>query len=254
VSLPHFGWLGAIILVQVAALGGCATRGPGFSSAPVGRDFQQSVFARFTLDQTSVEEAEGLLGLPMKQTSVRGLVGATSRTLTPGTPYIISTLNYYYFPYGAGLPPQNHPGKTATLLFLQGKLIAYGADSSIPGEANAPVDENRLSDLHQCQTTRAEAVALLGQPNGEAMHVLDAQAGSVEIIYSWLNIDAGTVQQRSLHVFFDRSGAMSNYTMVNNVAPLGGLPVPAQRPVPTPMPPACPGTTSPGPHHSRVPT
>jgi hypothetical protein len=176
----------------------------------------------------------------MKQTTVRGLVGATSKRLVPGTPYALTALNYYYFPNGPGALSQGHAGKTASLIFLDGRLIAYGADSSLPGDSNAPIDEARLDSLHQCRTTRREAIALLGQPNAESLHILDAQPGAIDIVYSWQNAQQGLAARRSLRVFFDRNGEMSNYTLVDDQSAGGGVPAAVHTPVPTPLPPPCP--------------
>jgi hypothetical protein len=206
----------------------------------LGRDFPRQPFADFTLDATSVAEAEAALGQPMKLTTVRGLVGANSKRFVPGTPYTLTALSYFYFPNGPGPLSQGHPGKAASLLFLDGRLIAFGDDSNLPGDANTPVDESRLDSLHQCRTTRSEAIALLGQPNAESLHVLDAQPGAIDIAYSWQTLQAGVTARRSLRVFFDRTGAMSNYTLVDDQSAANGLSPAARVPTPPTLPPACP--------------
>jgi len=211
---------------------------------PVGRDFPQNAVSGFALDQTSIEEAEAALGQPFKSTTVRGLVAATSKRLAPGSSYSITLLDYFFLPYGAGQPRQSHPGKAAIIIFLNGRLIAYGSDDSIPGQANAPINDAALASLHQCQTTRAEVIALLGPPNGQTLHLLDAQPGAVDMIYVWSDTDAGVFEQRSLHVFFDKTGAMSNYTLVKTAAPASGVqvtsPMPQAGHPPVALPPACP--------------
>ena len=224
-------------LPLVLCLAACATTP---ATQTLGRDFSRQPFAGFTLDSTSVADAEAALGPPMKLTTVRGLVGANSKRFVPGTPYTLTALSYFFFPNGPGAINQGHPGKAATLLFLNGRLIAFGDDSNLPADANPPIDESRLDSLHQCQTTRSEVIALLGQPNAESLHVLDAQPGAVDIAYSWQNLQAGITARRSLRVFFDRSGAMSNYTLVDDQSAANGLsaaPHPAVRPT---LPPACP--------------
>jgi hypothetical protein len=221
----------------ILALAACATTMGGRT---LGRDFPRAPFAAFRLDVTSVNEAEAALGPPMKLTTVRGLVAATSKRLVPGTPYALTLLSYYFFPTGSGQAGQSHPGKAASLVFLDGRLIAYGADSSLPGDANLPIDEARLDSLHQCRTTRSEAIALLGQPNGESLHVLDAQPGAIDVTYSWQNVQEGVSAHRSLRLFFDRTGAMSNYRLVDDQTAANGLPAAPHPTVPTPLPPPCP--------------
>jgi hypothetical protein len=224
-------------LLLALTLAACATTP---APARVGRDFPRAPFATFTLDTTSVMQAEAVLGPPMKQTTVRGLVGANSKRFVPGTPYALTALNYYFFPNGPGPLSQGHPGKTASLLFLNGRLIAFGDDSTLPTDANPPLDETRLDSLHQCQSTRNDVIALLGQPNAESLHVLDAQPGAVDIAYSWQNLQAGMTARRSLRVFFDRTGAMSNYTLVDDQSAANGVsPSPHATTQPS-LPPACP--------------
>ena len=224
-------------------LAGCAT-----AVQPIGRDFSEAPFPGFRLDRTTIEEAEAALGPPMKLSTLRGLVGANSKTLAPGTPYSITKLNYYFLPNGVGAKTQAHPGKVATLLFLNGRLIGYGADSNIPGEANNAIDESRLASLQQCKTTRSEVIALLGQPNGEALHVLDAQAGAVEFAYSWSSMAAGQFEHKTLRVFFDPSGAMSNYTLTEDAVAANAGPTFPQPQPPIKLPPRCPS------HSGREPT
>jgi len=228
-----------LLLCAATGLAGCAA-----AVRPVGRDFPQNAMSGFALDRTSVEEAQAALGPPLKSTTVRGLVAATSKRLVPGSAYSVTLLNYLFLPYGPGQPRQAHPGKAAILVFLNGRLIAYGSDDSIPGQENPPINDAALASLHQCQTTKADVIALLGPPNGQTLHLLDAQPGAVDMIYSWSATDAGVWQQHSLHVFFDKTGAMSNYTLVQTAAPASGVQVTAPMPQPghppVALPPACP--------------
>ncbi len=227
-------------LLLAAALSGCAGVTGG---QPVGRDFSRVPFAGFMLDSTSVAEAEAALGPPMKLTTIRSLVSATSKGLVPGTPLALTELSYYFYPNGMDAVSQGHVGKYASLVFFDGRLIAYGGHSSLPGDTNVAIDESRLDLLHQCQTTRREAIALLGQPDAELLHMFDAQPGAVDIIYTWQNARQGIAGRRSLRVFFDRSGAMSNYTLVDNEAATGGASAAPHAILPAPSPPACPNVT-----------
>lgn len=228
-------------IVPVLALATCAPAArQGFlPRGPFGRDFAQNSFARFVLDTTSAEEVQAVLGPPMKATTVKELVPATSKSLVPGSPVSATVLSYYYFPNGIGVPPQAHPGKFAVLRFLNGRLVFYGTKSLIPGEENPPLDENRLSSLHQCETTKSDVLALLGPPNAEALHVLDAQPGAVEMGYNWSTSESGAVARKTLIVFFDRSGAMTNYRLLDDVTAPNGLPLSTN--LTTKLPPPCPG-------------
>jgi hypothetical protein len=211
---------------------------------PIGRDFPQSALDGFILDVTSLAEAEAALGVPAKTTKLQGLVPANAKMLPPGSAYSITSVIYVYFPNGIGEPALSHPGKAAALAFLNDRLIGYSADSNIPGQANNPVDERKLAGLRQCHTTRAEAIAMLGQPNGRFIHVLDAQAGAIELAYHWTEDEAGGTALRNLRIVFDRNGVLSNYTLVNQQDALPGLPAQPLAAVPPPtavLPlPACP--------------
>jgi hypothetical protein len=210
----------------------------------VGREFTRQAFAGFVLNATTVAEAEAALGPPMKQTAIQRLVGATSKGLPPGTPFTTTLLTYFFFPHGPGPLAQGHTGKAATLVFFNDRLMAFGIDSTLPEDANRPIDETRLSALHQCSSTRSDVISLLGQPNGEILHLLDAHPGAVDIIYSWQNVQANVTARRSLRIFFDRSGAMSNYTLVDDQSAANGLSPAAQSVAPPTLPPACPNVAA----------
>lgn len=228
-------------------LAGCATSPMQLSHGPIGRDFPQSAFSGFILDATSLEEAEAALGPPANTTNVRALVPANSKSLPAGSTVTLTTVRYLYWPNGAGLPVQAHPSKSAALIFLNGRLIAYSSDSTIPGQANGAVDEAKLGELRQCQTTRGQAISLLGAPNGQQMHVMDAQAGATDIFYRWSTAEGGVVTRRNLRISFDRNGTMSTYTMVDNQNGGANLPMPAPAAPPAGSQ-ACPG------HGAREPT
>ncbi len=214
---------------------------------PVGRDYAQGALAQFGLNRTSVADAEAVLGPPMRQTSMRSIAKPTATAVPPGSVITLTTLNYYYAPNGFGQPRGAHPAKSATLVFFQDRLAGYDLSNGIPGEVMPPVDEARLTALQQGHTTRDEAVALLGPPTGEVMHILDPQRGSREVAYGWAHRDGGTVELRTLRITFDTAGVLSSYTVVNNSFPVNGAPLlllgpqaaPSIPPVP-PMPRAIP--------------
>jgi hypothetical protein len=221
-------------LAGLAALTACAHMQTQASS---GRDFALPVFATFVLNRTSEAEAQASLGVPLKRSSMRGIVPSIAQALPPGTPYSITTLNYLFAPNGLGKPPAAHPVKLAFLWFFNDRLVAYVETSVLPGEATPPVDETRLTELHQGRTTRTQAIALLGTPNAQLLHILDAQHGTSQINYFWGHLEGDTVQSRALQINFDRQGKLSTYTLLDQSNPVGSLPIP----MPTPQAPAAPG-------------
>jgi hypothetical protein len=211
---------------------------------PAGRNFTQSLFARFVLNQTSVEEVVASLGAPMTRSTLKGLSNGKSRLVPLGTPFSLTILVYYFAPNGFGQPPDQHPAKAASAVFFDGRLVAYATDSAIPGDTNAPIDEAKLAALRQGETTRDQAIALLGPPNGALLHLLDSQHGASEISYTWLNMDGPTIRRRTLRVLFDGAGQLTDYTLLDTATPAGAEPIPLPRPEPpeqfTPGAPAAP--------------
>jgi hypothetical protein len=219
-------------ILGLPALSACATMHP-----PAGHDFTQAAFARFVLNETSLGDVEAALGPPMKQSTVKGLAKPTATLVAPGTPLSLVTLQYYWAPNGFGLPANAHPAKTASVTFLNGRLVAYGFTTAIPGEVQPPIEEAMLTGLHQGATTRDEAVAMLGTPNGAMVHVLDKQKGESEINYGWRRVSNGTVEQRSLELFFDKYGRLTTYRLLDNDFPANSAPIQLPMPVPPPAQP-----------------
>ncbi len=172
---------------------------------PAGHDFAQGAFARFVLNETSLADVEAALGPPMKQSTVQGLAKPSATLVAPGTPLSLVTLQYYW--------------------------------------AQPPLDENILASLRQGETTRDEAVAMLGTPNGAMVHVLDKQKGESQISYGWRRVSNGTVEQRSVELFFDKFGRLTTYRLLDNDFPANSAPIqlptplqPPAQPVPQPHP------------------
>ena len=222
--------------ICLVALAGCAQRPlmqpvQGQAVQPVaGHDFPQAAFAGFALDQTTPDQVQAALGAPFKQTTTSGIAKPDSKVIAPGTRFSLTNFLYVYAPNGNG-----QPRKIAFVLFFDGRLFSYSFLSSFPSDATPPVDEQRLLSLHQGKTTRAEAIALLGAPNGQRLNLLDNPKGNTQISYAWVNAQDGTVKLRTLNIFFDRSGRLSTYTLQDNSFPANSAPL--QLPTPPKAPP-----------------
>ena len=206
-------------LVVLAGLAGCA-----IASAPAGHDYAQAGFDRFVLGQTTVAEAEALLGPPIRQSALKGIASATASIVPPGSHVSLVALNYYYAPMGFGQRGP-HPAKAASVMFVADHLVGYEFSNSIPGEVTPPIDDNRLSALHQGQTTRAQAIALLGTPLHQLMRIVGPQTGASEIAYGWGHRHDGVVDQRVLRINFDPAGHMTTYSVLENSFPAGSAPM-----------------------------
>jgi hypothetical protein len=220
-------------LVPAFLLGGCmADPALHARNAPIGQDFDVGALSRLEIGTTTLEEAEALFGQPSKQSSLKGIVNATSKDVPPGTPYTLTEVRYEYAPYGPGFPPQAHPFKRAVLAFQDNVLAAYSLNDTIDPTAAAPINDSLLAELHQCRTTSAEALALLGPPGGFNLTVPRLHPGPSGLTYQSLSSVNGARVAQSLKLSFDKSGRLTNYLLADN-ATLSG-------PGKDTAPPACP--------------
>ena len=216
----------------LVALTGCMPQLP----RPLGRDFSRAAFSSFVLQTTTLPEVEAALGAPMRTSSIKGLANQRAAIVTPGTPIALTLVMYLYAPYGVApkttVAPM--PVKAATLVFFQGRLIGYDVNSSIPGDDNPPIQEDRLGALHKGTTTREEAIAVLGAPSGQSVSIGAGSMRKSIMTYSWAHVADGTVRRKLLKLQFDESGLFSNYTMLDNSFPVGSAPMalPFQAPPP----------------------
>ena len=206
-------------LVSLLLLGGCmANPAMRARNAPIGQDFDVGVLQRLEIDTTTIEEAQALLGPPTKQSSLKGIVNASSKDAPPGTPYVFTQISYDYFPQGAGFPPQLHRFKHATLAFQDNVLAAYSLNDTLDLTAQRPLDDSVLSRLTQCRTTSAEALALLGPPNGFNLTIPRRHPGPSSLTYQSSNTENGKRVVQALRIYFDKSGLMTSYLLADNAS------------------------------------
>jgi len=222
------------VVALVMMLSACAAPLPH----PVGHDFSRAAFSTFVMQTTTLPDVEARIGAPMRVATIRGLANQHALIATPGTPVALTLANYFFAPYGAGPRLPGAPTKSASLIFFQGRLVGYDVLSTIPGDDNPPIAEDRLSDLHKGATTHEEAIALLGPPDGQTV----AFGGPVSrrtsmMTYQWSHTAAGMVTARQLRVEFDAAGRFSGYTMLDNSYPVGSTPIPFPVPQAAPPPP-----------------
>jgi hypothetical protein len=208
------------------------------SCAPVqtaGRDFPRAAFAALHLRTTTDQQAETLLGPPFKRLALQGT--ATSRTgpLPPGKTFSVAILSYAYGISNGGPVVSGHAvGKFATLVFFQGRLAAYDLDSTIPGDANPPIDDTRLAQLHEGRTTRDDIINLMGPPSGQSTAFSFVPQSRGHITYVWTHFDGADVRHKMLVIELDANDVMTRYALVDRSGPL-----PATPELPDP-PPAAP--------------
>ena len=209
------------------------------AAQPIGHDFSRGAFSTFVLETTTLPDVEAVIGTPFKATTISGLANQHALVVLPGTPVALTMVSYFFAPYGAGpLPSAQTPTKSATLAFFQGRLVGYDVNSSIPGDDNLPIPEDRLGELHKGTTSRDDAIALLGAPNGQSIVFGNAIThGASTMTYNWAQVDGDMVRRKMLKVQFDTAGRFSTYTMLDNSFPLGSAPMPLPLPRVQPSPP-----------------
>ena len=205
---------------------------------PLGRDFSRAAFSSFVLQATTLPQVEAALGSPLRTSSITGLANQRALIVTPGTPIALTLVNYLFAPYGLALKATASPSpiKAATLVFFQGRLVGYDVNSNIPGDDNAPIPADRLGALQKGSTTREEAIALLGPPNGQSVEIGPVEARKSVMTYGWVHVADGTVRRQLLKLQFDESGMFTTYTMLDNSFPVGSAPmtIPFEQPSPQP--------------------
>jgi hypothetical protein len=218
----------------LAALSACVAPLPH----PLGHDFSRAAFSTFVLQTTTLPDVEAAIGAPLRISTISGLANQRAVTLPPGTPIALTLVNYFYAPFGPARPLSQTPAKSATMVFFQGRLVGYDVNSTIPGDDNAPIPEDRLAGLQRGATTRNDAIALLGPPDGQSV-VFAQPAGRRNSImtYNWSLTEGDMTRRKMLRVEFDGAGRFSGYTMLDNSFPAGSAPIPFPAPQSVPRPP-----------------
>jgi hypothetical protein len=205
---------------------------------PLGRDFSRAAFSGFVLQRTTLPEVEAAIGMPIGVSTSSGPGNEHALIATPGMPVSLTVAVYLFAPYGTGLRQPGQPIKRATLVFFQGRLIGYDVLSTIPGDDNLPIAEDRLSFLHKGATTHEEAIALLGPPDGQTVTFGGPPSRSTSMMtYQWSHTEAGMVHGQLLRLQFDAAGRFLTYRMQDNSYPAGSTPIPFPMPQATPRPP-----------------
>jgi hypothetical protein len=101
------------------------------------------------------------------------------------------------------------------LYFLKGVLVGYEFTSSLP-EDKTRFDDTKIPQIQRGQTTRAEVLALLGQPGGMYVYPLIKDQSGIALVYFFVDTDrhafGATVKQRQklLAVTIDGQSVVSD--------------------------------------------
>jgi len=211
------------VVALVMMLAACAAPRP----LAVGHDFSRAAFSGFVLQTTTLPDVEASLGMPTSVTTRSG-----------PAPVSVTVAVYVFAPYGNDPRQPGAPAKRALLVFFQGRLAGYALMSTIPGDGNLPIAEDRLSFLHKGATTHEEAIALLGPPDGQTMVFGGPPSRRTSMmIYQWSHTEAGMVHGQLLRLEFDAAGRFLTYVMQDNSYPVGSAPIQLPMPQLSPPPP-----------------
>lgn len=88
-------------------------------------------------------------------------------------------------------------------------LIGQGYDSSIDNDST-DFDENKVPQIKEGVTTKAQVIALMGNPSGNAIYPMAKAPGDTELMYLYSHARfagiATTTEVKSLKVSFNQSG------------------------------------------------
>jgi hypothetical protein len=159
--------------------------------------------------------------------------------LPVGKAFSVAILTYAYGVSNGGPDVSGHAvGKFAKLVFFEGRLAAYDLNSTIPGDANPPIDDARLALLHEGSTTRNDIINLMGPPSGQSTAFSFVPRSMGHITYVWTHFDGTDVRHKVLVIDLDANDVMTRYAMVDRSGPLPASPVMPELPgdqVPSPI-------------------
>ncbi len=105
-----------------------------------------------------------------------------------------------------GMTIQRH---TQHYFFNNNVLIGQVYDSTLPDDST-DFDEDKVPQIKQGVTTKAQVIALLGNPAGNAVYPMAKVPGDTELMYLYSHARlagiATTTETKSLNVSFDKNG------------------------------------------------
>lgn len=178
--MRHFLWKAGGLLGLAMLLVGCAS---------AGRDFQRPTSQELVLGKTTYAELSQRLG-PARSQSVSRVNDTDLDMVT------------YSFAESGGraLVSGVTPGRSLQLHFHKGVLVGHEFVSSFANDAT-DFDDSKVNAIQKGKTTRAQVLALLGQPSGEyAPPMVKPELGSRALGYSYLQVKVpGGFSQPKVH-------------------------------------------------------
>lgn len=120
---------------------------------------------------------------------------------------------------GSGKYPGVTPARAQVFLTYNDLLVAEEFVSSFPNDAT-DFDDAKVSAIVKGKSTRADVVALLGNPNGRGIHPFIKNKGDTASIYSYSHVKGSVFNMKfyskSLIVSFDASGVVTDVEYTSN--------------------------------------
>jgi outer membrane protein assembly factor BamE (lipoprotein component of BamABCDE complex) len=151
-----------LALVSVAILSGCA-----------GTNFKRPEPQSLVVGKSMTADVTQVMGAPLQ----------TGELLKNNEK--IKTLRYAYAEgAGTGRYPGVVPARAMVFATFNDLLVGQEFVSSFPDDAT-DFDETKVSAITKGKSTRADVVALLGKPTGEAVYPLIKNKGETGVVYSY---------------------------------------------------------------------
>jgi hypothetical protein len=114
-----------------------------------------------------------------------------------------------------GAPPTT---KGIAFTFLNGTLIMYDFSSNFE-EDSSNFDESRVSALIKGTSTKADVVALFGQPTGRAIYPLIERVGDEVYKYGYAQTTRQERSVKQLNLLFDPEGVLVDFRFSSQSGP-----------------------------------
>ncbi|MBI3346635.1 MAG: hypothetical protein HY020_05425 [Burkholderiales bacterium] len=120
---------------------------------------------------------------------------------------------------GSGKYPGVTPARAQVFLTFNDLLVAEEFVSSFPNDAT-DFDDSKIGSIVKGKSTRADVIALLGNPNGRGIHPFIKNKGETAFIYSYSHVKGSVFNMKfyakSLVVSFDAGGLVTDVEYTSN--------------------------------------
>jgi hypothetical protein len=179
-----------LIVVLVAAVSGCA-----------GVNFKRPEPQSLVVGKSTAADVTRVMGAPVQ----------TGEALKNNEK--VKTSRYAYAEgAGKGTYPGVVPARAMVFFTFNDLLVGQEFVSSFP-EDSTDFDESKIGAIVKGKSTRADVLALLGKPSGEAIYPLIKEKGQIAVVYSYAHAKGSVFDMKfyskSLTVAFDGNGVVT---------------------------------------------